>query len=118
MGEHGRLVEICGDRIERLYYQRQGVPANGKQDDEDDRDVDETVAFSALIRSGDSLLAAGSDGIYRMRERGVVDYTPLPAFQNIDGIEVSFDLPGIVVLMTEISACDMCSASEPLVVAR
>ena len=118
MGEHGRLVEICGDRIERLYYQRQGAPANGKQDDEDDRDVDETVAFSALIRSGNSLLAAGSDGIYRMRERGVVEHTPLPAFQNIDGIEVSFDLPGIVVLMTEINACDMCSASEPLVVAR
>jgi len=117
LGEHGRLVEICGDRIERLYYRRQGFPENDKQD-VDDRDIGPTTAFSALIRSGDSLWAAGSDGIYRMRERGVVDYMPLPAFQNIDGVEMSFDLPGIVVLMTEINACDMCSASEPLVVAR
>ena len=117
LSEHGRLVEICRDRIKRVYYRRQGFPENDRQVT-DDRDIGPTTAFSALIRSGDSLWAAGSDGIYRMRERGVVDYMPLPAFQNIDGIEVSFDLPGIVVLMTEINACDMCSASEPLVVAR
>lgn len=116
LSEHGRLVEICGDQVERLYYRRQGRPVDSGQDEVDDRG--DTTAFSALVRTNDSLWAAGSDGIYRLRERGAVDYMPLPTFQKIDGIEVSFDLPDIIVLMSEIDACEMCVGSEPIVVAR
>jgi hypothetical protein len=118
LGEHGRLVEICGDRVEHLYHRRQGHPVDSGQDAVDDYWLGDTVAFSALIRGADSLWAAGSDGVYRMRERSVVEYMPLPTFQKIDGIEVSFDLPDIIVLMTEIDPCDMCVGSEPMVVAR
>jgi hypothetical protein len=116
--EDGRLVEICGERVDRLYDRPLGHPAVGSQDQADGDDIGETVAFSALVRAGDSLWAAGSDGIYRLRDRGLVETLPLPAFQKIDGIEVSFDLPDVVVLMTEIDACDECVGSEPMVVAR
>jgi hypothetical protein len=116
LSEHGRLVEICGDQVERLYYRRQGRPVDSGQDEVDDRG--DTTAFSSLVRTNDSLWAAGSDGIYRVRKRGAVEYVPLPKFQKIDGIEVSFDLPDVIVLMTEIDPCEMCVGSEPIVVAR
>jgi hypothetical protein len=77
-----------------------------------------TTAFSALVRTNGALWVAGSDGIYRLRKRDAVEYVPLPDFKKIDGIEVSFDLPDVIVLMTEIDPCEMCSGSEPMVVAR
>jgi hypothetical protein len=93
LGHHGRLVEICGERIRTLYsapdadsptYQGRAV---------------ETEPFYGLVRAGNTLWAAGVSGIYRI-QKDSVKRQPLPRFQVVAGLDMSLSIPGLVVLRT------------------
>jgi hypothetical protein len=100
---HGRIVEVCGDIVRRLY-----VKPHGKQPPENEvtRKYDEpfsTVAFFGLKRRAETLWAVGMDGIYQIGPRGVTQSAPLPKFKQVGGLSVSFDLPDVVVVLTDIN---------------
>jgi hypothetical protein len=115
-GPHGRLVEVCGDNVRRLYFRPHGPqPARGGETGDEPFT---TVAFFGLARIGDELWAAGIDGIYRMRASGEVQSTPLPRFQNIGGIGVSFELPQVVLVLTGVNQRRSLSGNVPMLVPR
>jgi hypothetical protein len=83
---HGSLVEVCGDAVSQL-------------DVKPDR-AGRTVAFFGLVRRGDNLWSAGTDGIYRIGSAGATQSAPLPSFKKVGGVSVSFDVPDFVIVLT------------------
>jgi hypothetical protein len=115
MSSHGRIVEVCGDKIRRLYYKELGQqPARARAGEE----PFSTVAFFGLSRTGDHLWAVGNDGLYRITAQGVYPAVPLPKFRQIDGISVSFDVPDVVLVLTAINERRSLSGLVPLLVPR
>jgi hypothetical protein len=116
---HGRLVEICGDRIERLFFKPLDDGWGKVRAEElDDGEPPSTVAFFGLARSGGSLWAVGLDGLYRLRGPGRVEFTGLPEFRDIGGFRVSFDLPGVVLVLSGINGHASMSGAVPLMAVR
>ncbi len=109
---HGRLVEICGDDVQTLLSR----PYRFRAPTDDRKDIS-TVAFFGVARAGDSLLAAGIDGLYRVSGKRI-DREPLPTFRDVGGIKVSFDIPGFVLVLTDVNSRKALSGSVPLLVPR
>jgi hypothetical protein len=115
---HGRIVEVCGDRVQRLYFKPYGAEASGDQTTGKSDEPFSTVAFFGLVRQGDALWAVGIDGIYRIDAGGATQLTSLPAFRNIGGIRVSFDSPHVILVLTNINRRRSISGSTPILVPR
>jgi hypothetical protein len=115
-GPHGRVVEVCGDQVERLYYKPYGKksPAGSSNNDE----PFSGVAFFGLIRDGDTLWAMGIDGIHGIGPGGLAHFVPLPPFKEIGGISVSFELPRFVLVLTNVNQRRSMSGAVPLLVSR
>jgi len=116
MMSHGRIVELCGNRIRRLYYK-----AEDPQPPYPDKNADEpanTVAFFGLARVGPDLRVVGTDGLYRFTGSGLVTFRALPRFEDRGGYRVSFAIPGIVLVLTDVNAKAAMSGSVPLLVMR
>ncbi len=114
---HGRLVEVCGNQIERIYFKPFGAqPANQKLKEGDE--PFRTVAFFGLTRAAGALWAAGIDGIYRFRPGSPPEVVPMPRFATIDGVGVSFAMPGVVLVLTEINRRASISGAVPMIVSR
>ena len=116
MVPHGRVVEVCGDRVERLFYKPYGEGrslAVGKDDE-----PGSTVAFFGLVSDGDRMRAVGIDGIYTFEPEGDVRVMPLPQFKNVGGISVSFDMPNFVLVLTNVNQRLSVSGAVPLMVPR
>lgn len=114
----GRLVEVCGDRVRRLYFKPYGdsSPEHVKRGKGDE--PFETVAFFGLVREGETLWAAGIDGIYRLERGDVAFYAPLPTFKRVGGFHVSFALPRLVLVLTSVNQRRSISGSVPMLVPR
>lgn len=116
MMSHGRIVELCGNRIRRLYYK-----AEDPQPPYPDKNADEpanTVAFFGVARVGPDLRAVGTDGLYRFTGSGLVTFRALPRFEDRGGYRVSFAIPGVVLVLTDVNAKAAMSGSVPLLVMR
>ena len=104
----GRLVEVCPSevtiRLSRPYTS--GAPALHDSG---------TVAFFGLARAGETLIASGHDGLYRVTGEDVerLDY---PAFEDVGGVRVSFDVPGFALVLTSINQRHSLSGAVPLLV--
>jgi hypothetical protein len=118
----GRIVEVCDGVVRRLYvkassrYGRVGkkAPAAGSSDP----DPNPSVAFFGLVRTGDVLWAAGDDGLYQIRADRTVHAMPLPAFTRVGDISVSFDLPELILVLTNIEKSRIGAGAVPLLVPR
>jgi hypothetical protein len=106
----GRIVEVCGSRVRRLYFKPRLWPLF--------REIPTTVAFFGLVRRHEMLWAVGIDGIYQIGPDGAAPPEPLPAFKNIGGIGVSFDVPNVVLVLTSINRRFSMSGSVPMLVPR
>jgi hypothetical protein len=112
----GRVVEVCGDQVKRLYYKSYGDnPSGGSTKDDEPFS---TVAFFGLTRDADTLWAIGIDGIYSIGPDGTAKVIPLPRFKEIGGINVSFDLPEFVLVLTNVNQRRSISGAMPIVVPR
>jgi hypothetical protein len=77
-----------------------------------------TVAFFGLARRGNLLWTIGVDGIYRFTGQQAPDFRPLPKFQNKGGYWVSFDIPGIALVMTDVNQRASVSGAVPIMAVR
>lgn len=114
MQAKGRVVEVCGDEPKLLY---------SRTLDLDSQAVAAKLVYTdpifGLIRDGDSLLAAGGEGLYRIDKNGGVHQLPQPQYKEIAGVYVSFDVPGAVIILTEINRQRSVSGASPiLLIAR
>jgi hypothetical protein len=113
---HGRIVEICGDDIRRIYFRGLGDPSARKPESGDE--PFETEAFFGLVRTGKELVAVGVDGVYRFGISKDPTRVPLPAFESIGNIGVSFAFPDVVLVLTGINQRRSISGNVPLLVPR
>jgi hypothetical protein len=114
---HGRLVEVCGERVQRLYYKPIGEDGTESTKGTGDEPFG-TVAFFGLAHAGGALWAVGIDGLYRVDAGATVHSAPLPNFKTIGDIEVSFDLPHLIVVLTSVNQRRSISGSVPMLVPR
>lgn len=116
MMSHGRIVELCGNGIRRLYYK-----AEDHQPPYPDKNADEpgnTVAFFGATRVGGNLWAVGSDGLYRFPGSGPVAFRSLPRFEERGGYRVSFAIPDVVLVLTNVNGKASLGGAVPLLVVR
>ncbi|KRR26161.1 hypothetical protein CQ14_20965 [Bradyrhizobium lablabi] len=113
---HGRVVEVCGDQVKRLFYKPYGDKPSGGNTKGDE--PFSAVAFFGLTRDADTLWAVGIDGIYRIGPDGTAQVVPLPRFKEIGGINLSFDLPEFVVVLTNVNQRRSISGAVPILVPR
>lgn len=116
---HGRIVEVCKDKVRRLYFKpyETGRDHAGKRETRDDEPFS-TVAFFGLQEVHGQLWAAGIDGIYKFEADGKVVVTPLPKFDSVGKVAVSFELPEVVLVLTSINRRMSISGAAPMLVPR
>lgn len=112
--EHGRIVEVCGNRVENLYYSAEPEAIAMSGGDE----PFETVAFFALASSADAIWAVGSSELHRIDADGGATVTAMPDFEKIGNIEVSFALPDVILVLTDVNQRKSLSSSTPILVPR
>jgi hypothetical protein len=116
MMSHGRLVEVCGTQVRRLYFKP--LDPQFPHGSIDEGEPASTVAFSGLARRGQALWAVGSDGLYRFTEPRSPEFRPFPKFRNAGGYRISFDVPGIVLVMPDVNGPAFTSGAVPLMAVR
>ena len=114
---HGRIVEVCKDEVRRIYFKEFGDSGPRNKQRQSDEPF-ETVAFFSLVRAGNELMAAGIDGVYRFDGSAKPKVVPLPKFEVIGQVGVSFDLPDVVLVLTAINKRQSISGNIPLLVPR
>ncbi|GIL38513.1 hypothetical protein [Roseiterribacter gracilis] len=116
MGSDGSLVEVCANDVRSLFAKqlgpdprpperRNGVPFP-------------SVAFFGLVSGQGRVWAAGIDGVYEVRANGVTQLAKLPKFQSIGGVGISFDQPGLVLVLTSANRRFSVRRDVPMLVAR
>lgn len=112
MMSHGRIVQICGTDVQRLYFKPlDPQPPNLTLDE---GEPPSTVAFYGLARRGDTLWSVGVDGLYRFSGNHV-EFRPLPRFQTRGDYLVSFDIPGVALVITGSNQRTAMSGSIPII---
>ena len=126
---HGRIVEVCGTKVRRLYfnaYEMQGIDDRQSTDRYEPFDLaelfrdepDSTTAFYGLLPQRNSLWAIGIDGLYKIGKDGSADITSMPEFKEIGGVYVNFDLSEVILVLTQVNQRRSLSGAVPLLVPR
>ncbi|MBY0305940.1 MAG: hypothetical protein K2W86_12430 [Sphingomonas sp.] len=114
MSSHGRIIEVCGEKVRQLYSKTLGANLPTTSNTGDDFN---TTAFFSLARSGDTVWAVGNDGIYGFNG-SQPRFSSLPQFEERAGYRISFDIPGLVLLMTNVNQRRSLSGAVPIMTAR
>jgi hypothetical protein len=119
MSSHGRIAQICGDRVETLFTQiADRLTRNPKKIAEAAEGDDGAVAFFGLAATDNALLAAGDDGLYRLDGSGKVTYRPWPRFHRIGAVLVSFEDPDAALVISLINGRASVGWAAPLMAPR
>ena len=112
----GQLVEVCGDKIRRLYYKPYTMETSWPADPP--KLPFQTVPFYTLAQTGGGLWVAGGDGLYAIAADHSITFSKMPPFEQIDGVDISFAVPGLALVRTDIDAHVSLGGGAPLLVAR
>lgn len=118
MMAHGRLTMVCPDRTEQLYATADVEIEDPERAREAARGGYGAVAFFGLATHGNSLIAIGHNGLYRLASDGTATHEPLPRFTRVDGMLVSFALPAVVLVVTGINGRAALSGAVPIMAVR
>lgn len=120
MRVRGRIIEVCGDRVERLYVgpcpydlSKDQLARNGRDDG-----ILCSEAFSGVMQKGDALVAVSASGVSIIDKTGVAVRTPLPKLTDYGPFAVSFDSPDVVLVSSSANQRRSLSGDVPLLVAR
>jgi hypothetical protein len=119
MDSHGRIASVCGSAIEQIYAKgRDRALTDAAHAAEVAKGGFGSVAFFGLAATGDRLLAVGHDGLYRLGPDGRADYRDWPLFKKVGGVLVSFALPDVILVVTEVNARVSVGGGAPMLVVR
>ncbi|GLH76805.1 hypothetical protein SSBR45G_17130 [Bradyrhizobium sp. SSBR45G] len=100
MATHGRIAEVCDTSVRQLYAHVIRAPTYQTPDGRTETYwFAQTTAFFGLQRRDGDLLAVGHDGLYQIGDGDRAQQIPFPAFTPAGNLAVSFDLPGVVLLL-------------------
>ena len=117
ISSHGRIVEVCGTNVRRLYFKPLG-PQSAVQKASEEDDMLNTVPFFGLARSGDTVWAVGADGIYSFTGWARPEFRSLPRFEKRGRYRVNFQMPDVILVMTDINQRNAMSGAVPIIAAR
>jgi len=113
---HGRIVQVCDNEVSRIYFKAlDPQPPYGKVQD---GEPSSTIAFFGLARTGNTVWALGIDGLYRFDRPQEPQFRTLPRFEKRGGYWVSFEIPGIALVLTDINQRRSMSGSVPIMAVR
>lgn len=114
---HGRIDQVCsGNGVRRLYFKAlDPQPPHGTMDD---GEPSSTISFFGLARTGSTVWAVGIDGLYRFDADQNPQFYPLPRFQNRGGYRVSFQMPGVALVSTDVNQRLSMSGAVPIMAVR
>jgi hypothetical protein len=116
---HGRITAVCPNGIAQLFAAPDAVDPGDSQEVAEAADGGYgAVAFFGLAATGNALIAAGHNGIYRIDANGTGTRRPWPLFTRVDGILVSFALPDVVLVMSELNRRASVSGITPMMAVR
>ena len=114
----GRIVEVCGDDVKSIYFEPYHIEGFKDQPPDENGEPPMTLPFFGLVRHGDVLWAVGGDALYRVTQNGAEKVETLGEYREIDGIQVNFDSPDFVLVLTRINQRHSISGAAPMLVAR
>lgn len=112
----GQVVEVCGDKIRRIYYKPYTMETNWPADPP--KLPFRTVPFYTLAQAGGDLWIAGGDGLYVITANRPIAFRKMPPFEQIGGVYICFAVPGLALVRTDIDARVSLGGGAPLLVAR
>lgn len=106
----GRVVRVCGDTISVAFEKKvvRGTDTVG-------RPIEMTDPIFDLAPAPHGYWAIGGTNIYRI-ENGAVSEHPLPKTEAVQGTQLSRELPGTIVVATDINWAASVSGYTPLIV--
>lgn len=110
MMSSGRVLRVCDDKVSVVFEHLHPEEVNGNKFNQSD-------AFFGLVPATDGYWAVSNDGVYRFRKSGEPEHFPCPAINPWHGLWVSRDLPGVIVLATDMNWSFSLSGYTPLIVA-
>jgi hypothetical protein len=123
MAPHGRIVEVCGTNVRRLYFRvhpeaikYEGAAASKPQGDGDDEPFS-TEAFYGIVARGNDVWVAGTAGLYHFTSTSDPKISDIPPFHSIAGIRLSKAVPGLTLILTDINGKASVGGAVPLMVA-
>lgn len=115
MFARGRVVEICGDQVQQMFAHAADSHADAPEAPAGGYGA---IPFFGIAGAGETLLAAGGDGLYRLGPKGLAERRPWPRFEEVDGLLVSFALPDVILVITTINGRASLGGAAPLLVTR
>lgn len=112
----GQVVETCGDHVRRLYYKPYTTQTSWPVDPP--KLPFKTVPFYTLTAASSGLWIAGGDGLYAITANHPIIFRKMPPFKRIDGVDISWAVPGLVLVRTDVDAHVSVGGGTPLLVAR
>lgn len=106
----GRILKVCGKKVELVAEQPMKGGFDGKEE--------MTEAFYGIVPAdGGAFWGITQRAVYRFAADGKQDGSyPLPAMQMLSGFAISRELPGLIVLRTDINWAVSTSGYTPLLV--
>lgn len=114
---HGRIVEVCRSTA-REIYSRPYTHSSHWWSPRKSYGPEVTEALFGLVLVNQSVWAVSDQGLYKLTSSGKAEEFPLPKFKRIGGIDVNFDIPGLVLVLTDVNQRHSVSGAVPLLVAR
>jgi hypothetical protein len=102
----GRIVKVCGDKVELMF--ERPIGDSGHSSD----------AMFGLMRTGNALVAAGIENLYRLDASGKTETLPMPKFKKAGEFHISYDMPGAILVITDINARHAVGGGAPIMVPR
>ena len=105
----GRLIQVCDGEASTLYAAKANAEpmASGYVPD---------VAFFGLAVDGDGLLAVAPGELHRLDAQRQAKVEKMPALHDVDGIGISFDVPGYALVSTRVNQRHSISGRTPMLV--
>lgn len=120
MSWQGRVLHICGNRIETVFEAEImpiGVRIQRALSSRARQFPPQTEPIFSLAPAAGGFWAVTPRALYRWKRR-VVDRQPFPKLKQIHGLAASTSIPGLVVATTDANAALSLSGTTPLVFAR
>lgn len=111
MSSHGRILRVCGDEVDvlaRLY-----VDDGGMGDEGDAEKFDITEPFFGMAYSDQGVVVVSNRGVYQL-DGSVLHKLSEPNFAKVGALSLSFDIPGLLVVMTDANWAMSVSGYTPL----
>lgn len=94
----GRVLEICGDKVRRLYFARNRFARDEQPGPDGEIDFG-TVGFSGVLALASTITAIGDEAIYVIDQSGAATELPFADFELVDGVYTDFSQQGFVMAL-------------------